>query len=256
MNTQLKRMDVLSNNIANADTTGFKRDIPITRAFTEELLKRLHDSNDTLAEAILPPSIAGTNVTPVGNIDLGVFINSVYTDFTAGRTELTGGTFDLAIEGDGFFVVNGTDENGQAVERYTRDGTFVLDNQRNLATIDGYTVAGENGVLNIPFGDVSINLNGEVYVDNVYLDTLRVAAFEDLQTLRKVGDNFYSATDESVEADFNGSVMQGYKEGSNINAVTEMVSMITVQRAYEANQRMITHQDTILGRAVSDIARR
>ena len=244
MTTQMNRKDVLANNIANSDTTGFKRDTVVTRSFSDELMARINDQTD----------IMGSRV--IGTIRPGVFVDDIFTDFSTGSLQITHGSLDLALSGRGFFVVEDFERNGNRVERFTRDGSFTLNASGTLMTKSGNRVMGERGEIIIPTGEVTITDLGEIYVNGEFIDTLRVVNFEDLHTLRKHGDNLFNTTAQSVMIDFEGLIVQGALESSNVNPVREMVELITVTRTYEANQRMVTIHDNILGRAVNDIAGR
>jgi flagellar basal-body rod protein FlgG len=245
MIAEMNRMDVITNNIANTNTTGYKMDTPITRSFSEELMIRLHDG---LRKAPVN--------TPIGNVTLGVFTDDIYTNFASGPLHQTLGNLDLALSGGGFFTVTTVDLAGAESTLYTRDGAFSQDPAGRLVTKDGGTVQGLNGAITLPAGEILIQEQGQIYVNQVYVDTLLLVDFTDYHTLRKTGDNYYTTTPESVTSLFLGTVQQGYLEGSNVNAVREMVAMITVNRAYEINQRMITLHDATLGRAVTEIASR
>ena len=242
MTTQMKRMDVVANNIANANTTGFKRDTVATQSFSAELARRLDD----------PATPAGRDHdTPMGKMSMGVFVDTVYTDFSTGSLTATGGVYDLALLDSGFFTI-ATD----AGLRYTRDGSFTINAERTLCTKDGYAVQGQSGNITIPDGFVTIAEDGGIYVEGQYVDRLLLADFENPDSLRKAGANLFSTTADSVEKPMTSLVQQGTIENSNINPVREMVEMIALSRAYETNQRMIGIHDTMLGRAVSDIGRR
>lgn len=247
MITQMKKMDVVTNNIANADTTGFKKDIAVTQSFSKELMSRLDDPKYELIK----------HDNQVGDVSLGVFVSSVHTDFSSGSAELTDGTLDLAIEGDGFFsvLVNGSD--GTSTEKYTRDGSFTLGKNGTLLTKTGNVVLSESGgAITLPNGEISINDAGEIYVDNEYIDKLKLVDIENKESLRKYGDNLYDTIDESNVTGFNGKVMQGYLEMSNTNSVQEMVKMITLSRVYEANQKILKASDSALEQAVNNLGKK
>lgn len=246
MMTQMKKMDVVSNNIANADTTGFKKDTVVTQAFSKELMRRLDDPKYELIK----------HNNQIGDVSLGVFVSSVHTDFSNGSAEHTGAALDLAIEGDGFFTVLVSDEDGNTTEKYTRDGSFTLGRNGTLLTASGNVVVGENGIIQLPSGEITINEYGEILVGNEIVDRLRLVDIENKESLRKYGDNLYDTIDESVVIDFNGRVMQGYVERSNVNSIEEMVKMINLSRVYEANQRVLKASDSTLGRAVEQLPRR
>lgn len=246
MQAQMNKMDVVANNIANADTAGFKRDSVATQSFTEELLKRLHD----------PAGYANSHDSSLGMITSGLAVDNIYTDFSNGNIRNTGDRFNAAISGTGFFVIRMTDGTGAAVERYTRDGSFTLNAQRVLISKDGSPVLGQNGVITVPDGEMTIEANGSIVVDGVIIDALRLVNFENPESLRKYGINSYDTTPESVAAPFTGVVRQGFLEDSNVNTIKEMMELISTSRVYEANQRMVTSMDAVLGRAVNDVGRK
>jgi flagellar basal-body rod protein FlgG len=240
MITQMNRMDVVANNIANVDTTGYKRDQVASKSFTEEMMKRIHD-----------PGLRLFKDYPVGRVSQGVYVDDIYTDFSTGPMRQTGGSLDVALNGQGFFCVS---VNGE--ELYTRDGTFVLYPDGTLATKDGGHVLGNNGDITLPNGIINIDESGRIFVSGEYIDTIRTIDITDKHTLRAFKDNYYRTTPESETAAYTGSVVQGFLENSNVSSVKEMVEMITLNRIYEANSRLIAVHDQTLGRAVNDIARR
>lgn len=246
MTTNMQRMDVVSNNIANIDTNGFKKDTAITQSFSEELMKRIND-----------PQYSFYSVPEdVGGVSLGVFVQSVHTNFTEGSLKKTENSLDLAITGDGFFVVQKADENGIPTEHYTRDGAFTLAASGLLMTKDGFPVIGEGGTVIVPDGEIVIDDVGNIYANDTFVDKLKLVDFSNKDTLRKMGSNLYKRIDETTETPFNGMVEQGFVEGSNVNSVKEMVDMISLSRVYEANQKVITTTDTTLQRAVNDLGRK
>ncbi len=244
MTTQMKRMDVVSNNLANADTNGFKKDTVSTKSFADELTKRLDDPKYNFLN--MPEK--------TGNLSLGVYADEVYTDFSQGAVKQTGNKLDCSIGGKGFFSVS-VSKNGETSEKYTRDGSFTLTNDRTLTTKQGYPILGEKGQIKVD-GEFSVDEKGNVYSDGKFVDKLKLTDFNDYKTLRKYGENLTDVTSDTKKVSFAGSVNQGSLEASNVNVVREMVEMITVSRSYEANQRMIQAADQTLGRAVNDLARK
>jgi flagellar basal-body rod protein FlgG len=121
-----------------------------------------------------------------------------------------------------------------------------------LVTKDGNYVMGQNGIITLGTGDFSINEKGEIVQNGAVVDKLKIAQFTDAAKLRKYGDNLVQNNGSDVE-DFTGTVMQGYTEQSNVNVVSEMVDMITVMRAYEANQKVLQAQDDTLEKAVNEV---
>ena len=243
MNVQAQRLEIISNDLANTDTTGYKKDVAVVSSFKEEYIKRLNDTQ---------------NYTPnnevIGKITYGAKIDEVYTDFTQGSVVSTDLETDLALQGSGFFTVQ--TPNGVA---YTRDGNFTINQYGSLVTKEGYPVMGQEGAIELgedyfTSGDkLVVQNNGEVYVGTAYIDTLDIANFEDSRALTKMNDNLFTST--GARGEFTGSVIQSFLETANVNPVSAMVDMITVARAYETNQKMIQTQDNILGKAVNELGR-
>lgn len=251
MMTQMKIMDVVSNNIANVNTTGFKKDDVIARSFNEELMYRIKDNNEVFNT--LPPRAIGT-------VNLGVTVDEVFTNHATGSMQNTNNEFDLAIQGSGYFVAAIPQTDGTVEQKLTRAGNFTLNQDRELVTIEGYHVLGRNGIITIPEGEsqVSINQDGEIFVGEQFIDRVQIVDVPDKDMLRKYGDNFYELTADGVTQPVDGSttVLQGYLETSNVSAVDEMVKMITVQRMYEANQKVITTADSIMQKSANEVGRK
>jgi len=235
MATQRSKMDVVSNNIVNAQTAGFKKDNVISSSFESVMLEELVDSN-----------VIGT-ASEVGPYSFGTHVDSVYTDFTQGSLESTERQSDLAIYGEGFFTVE-TPEG----ERYTRSGNFDVDSDGYLVTSDGCYVLGENGRIQVNPDDFSVTAEGIVISEGVPTDTLRIAGFLNSDSLRKQGDNLYYTGETPVPAS-NYSIVQGALEGSNVDIADEIVDMMTVYRTYEASQKILTMTDETLGLAVNSL---
>jgi len=248
MGIQQKRLDAASNNLANADTGAFRRDVVVTQSFSDVLALRVRDYE-----------MRGFNV--VGNMNLGpmsmgVTINTVHRDFAMGQLNPTGSAFDLALSDMGFFTVNHINSNGEETLMYTRNGTFTISTDGFLVTLDGFDVLDAGGnAIQLPHGEMIVHPNGQITVDGANVATLGLANFESLADMRPFGLNFYTAIEEAVPVAFTGMVMQGVQESSNVNVVQEMVNMIAISRAYEANARMVSIQDETLQQAVNNLAR-
>lgn len=244
MLAQERNVEVTSNNIANMRTTGFKK----YRAEFQDLLYQ--DLRRTGAST----STAGTTV-PVGiQIGSGTRIAATSRIMTQGSVENTGKDLDVAVRGEGFFQVNLPD--GRV--GYTRDGSFEIDANGQMVTVDGYAV-----VPGITFPQdtrsISINKEGEVQVtvgNTTALTTLgqlTLARFVNKAGLEPIGDNFFVETGASgapqVATPGNagyGTLLQNHLEMSNVNAVTEISDLIAAQRAYEMNSRVISAADEML----------
>ncbi|MFP4016861.1 MAG: flagellar basal-body rod protein FlgF [Halanaerobiales bacterium] len=235
MKVNQERLNITANNLANVDTSGFKRDEAVQRSFREELIHR----------------IEGNKATPLGSTGSGVMMEGTFTQHQQGPLQATGNQLDLALEGSGFFVID-TPEG----ERYTRDGNFTINEEGLIVTQQGYPVLGEDGPLQtILDQDINIDTNGQVHLGDIAGDSFQILDFEDPQLLEKTGDNLYRANEDVEEIDADFQIRQGYLENSNVNIVQEMVNMIQVNRHYEANQKVITTNDNILEQAVNSIAR-
>lgn len=211
MINQQKRLDTVTNNLANASTTGFKREGLTSKSFDQMLTVKLNDlSVPYLNEGI-------------GKMSLGVKIGENYTDYSQGSFKETGNTYDLALAGNGFFTISYTDKKGNTSEKYTRDGEFTMDSEGYLRTLEGDYVQGEGGNIMIPVetSEVSIRDNGDIYADGEYVDSLRIVDFEDYNNIEKFGENLYNVVDGATETESTAAVKQGYLEMSNINVVKE-----------------------------------
>lgn len=243
MNAQQTRLDAISNNLANADTTGFKRDIAVSKSFPELLMRRMNDVG------VYETPFGSADVAPIiGKIGLGVETNELYTDFEQGSFKQTSTHTDMALSGEGFFAVE-----TPSGERYTRNGNFLVGKEGILVTKEGYPVLGENGYIRVAEDRFTVNQDGMVYSENdmELIDRFKIVRFDNERYLQKMGSSLYKDTDVTgpayvAEGKERPVVLQNYVETSNVNVVNEMVSMIEVNRAYEANQKTIQAQDTMM----------
>lgn len=243
MNAQQNRLDAISNNLANVDTTGYKRNITVSKNFSELLIRRAN------FDGVYKKSVGSFDAAPIiGKLGLGVETNENYTDFAQGSFRQTGSNIDFAFSGKGFFTVE--TPNG---ERYTRDGNFILGKEGILLTKDGYPVLGENGYIHVDNDKITVNEDGMIYSaeDNQELGRFKVVRFDNERYLKKMGTNLYQKTEISgiphiAEGNERPKFLQGFIETSNVNVVNEMVQMIEVNRAYEANQKTITSEDSMM----------
>lgn len=235
---QSRRLDTIANNLANANTVGYKSDKVLNRAFDDELLLRMGGGQ-------------ASNVRDVGYINHGVYADEVVISFDQGSLDQTYKSTDTAILGQGFFTIL-TDDG----VRYTRDGTFSIDSYGRLVTQEGWPVLGEEGEIYVYDEDYNIDAYGNIVRNDVYTDTLLVVDFDNKDTLRKVGDNQYMNIEPNNQPiQFTGEIKQGYLEGSNVEPIKEIVDMMTVTRSYETNQRIVKMMDDTLGKAVNEVGR-
>lgn len=235
---QRRLMENITNNITNAETTGYKKDHLVSHTFDDVLIERI---NDTYV-------VGQTRV--VGPLGFGTQVDQKYTDHTQGNLEQTGRSTDLAIAGEGLFVME-----TPGGEMYSRAGAFYLNALGYLVDGDGNFLMGANGRVQVGSEDFTVGESGNVIVNGVEVNTIRLVTFEDNTVLRKRGHNLYSAEGAQPAAAANTVVKQGVLENSNVDIGREMVDMMSVYRAYETNQRMLTMIDETVGRAVNDIAR-
>ena len=230
-----RRQEVSANNLANANTVGYKKDTVVAGSFSNMLLYRLDD-----------PPVTGNLPPVVGNIAMGVQLTGIVTDYSKGTQIQTGNQLQFALNGEGYFAVA-----TPAGERYTRNGEFSLDSDGILSTIDGFPVLGKNGEIIVTAGEISVDSSGTVFAGDKKIDSLRVVTFSG--TLQKEGASLFAA--ENPEEMENPEIFQGSVEESNANAITEMVNMIEIMRAYEANQKVLQTHDSTLEKAVNEIGR-
>ncbi|MCB1840436.1 MAG: flagellar basal-body rod protein FlgG [Rhodospirillales bacterium] len=244
MMAQQTNVDVISNNIANMTTTGYKRQ----RAAFQDLIYQ------TLNRPGATSSDAGTTVPSGLQLGLGVKTGAVYREHSQGPIEMTENDLDLAILGRGFFQVELP--NGDTA--YTRDGTFQINENGEIVTVQGYRVlpgitipANATGIDISPSGEVQVNIANQTATSN--LGQLQLADFINPAGLEAIGNNFLLETDASgapvvgnPNEDNFGHLEQGALERSNVDVVSEITELITAQRAYEMNSNVISTSDEML----------
>jgi flagellar basal-body rod protein FlgG len=270
MATQQVRLDTVANNLANIDTDGYKRDVSVHKAFAQLLLRRMDDDG-----VYLHPLGSGDMAPIIGKLGTGVESNELFTQFEQGALKGTDSDFDLAMDGKGFMSVS-TPQG----ERYTRNGSFILGKEGYLETKEGFPVMGENGPIQVKANNFQVDKAGRVWINETYagnpedlvgrednawertvlLDTLKIVDFESTRYLAKQGSSLWKETPlsgpaEILEGQDRPTVLQGFTEASNVNPILEMVRMIEVNRAYEANQKTIQSQDASLGKLINEVAK-
>lgn len=228
-----RRLDVLSNNIANVNTPGFKAEKPMFLEYIEKLENQpLRDRNQRRISMVS---------------DYGV-----YTDFKQGAFEQTGSPLDLALNGDGFFVV----DMGGGKHAYTRNGSFQIDAQRQLVTSAGQPVLdSNNNPIVIPNGDAQIRVNddGTVSTETGVVGQLQVAKFEREQFMTPLGSSLHS-TDEQPQPANGTQIKQGMLESSNVNAIEGITNLIEVNRAYSMANSTVSEEHDRINRAIRKLS--
>ena len=228
----MKRMDIISNNLANVNTPGFKKD----RMLFESLLAG--DQN--------PPAVPQASTA-----DPLLQKENVFIDYALGPVGQTGNTFDLALDGDGFFVVN--TPNGPA---YTRQGNFRLSADGTLVTVDGHPVMGQGGAIRIQGSQIDIDPQGAVVVDGNPAGTISMVDFPKPYNLtRAAGAMFFPADPQTTPQPAKAGIRQGFLEGSNVETISEMVQMIETSRYFEACSKVIKGYDDIAAKATNELGR-
>jgi flagellar basal-body rod protein FlgF len=233
------RADVTANNLANANTGGFKKDFAIMKDYASRQIRRIDD---------------GEKEPEIGAMGAGAQLDAISTSHAAGTMQPTNNSLDFALAGKGFFAV----ETPGGV-RYTRNGAFTRNSAGELVTQDGYRVLGQNGPINLEpagkAGKVTAAEDGRIFLDEVENNTFQLFDFEDETRLRKEGANLFRPP-EGVEAQAaTPKVQQGFIEGSNVNVISEMLNMISGFRAYETNSKVVQAHDTMLDKAVNEVAK-
>lgn len=236
--------ETITNNIANINNTGYKKDVLTKQSFEDVMISN--------RQKLVGNKYVRNNI---GNLNLGVKTNDVKTVFTQGSFKRTDKMTDFGIDGRGFFVA----QNGNQ-RVYTRDGNFKVNQQGYLITSDGCEVLGRNNttgeIEHIYVGDMKFSLDSEnnVQIEGIGApDKLLTADFENYDSLEQMGDNYITVDNPKYDAKVN--VVQGVLEGSNVNPTEEMVKLMEVKRQFETNQKFVKMQDETLEKAANQIGR-
>jgi len=227
---QQHRMAVIANNLANTSTVGYKRDIACARARPERLIFRVPGKQHT------------------GSLGTRVIVDDISVDTATASLKMTGRPTDLAISGPGYFIVD-----TPGGPRFTRAGNFCLNNRGELVTEDGYHVRGDSGVLATGTTQMRVSNDGSVVAGGEMLGRILVAEIPG-RYLVKQGDSLFRLLpggQATIMEQHRVRLNQGYLEESNVNPVREMVGLIEVNRAYEANQRVIRMVDDSLEKLIA-----
>ncbi len=252
MHLEQTRIDYLANNLANVDSSGFKQ---VLSRVSEANAAKQDPATATTATAAPaaappPPPATGFGLWPQQR-ELDMIAG---LDLRQGDLEPTGRGTDVALQGEGFFVVQDAGGN----EYYTRSGGFSLDDQRRLTTAQGYLVQGTGGEIVLAGDAFGIGEDGTVTVDGATPGKLRVVTFADPQKLEHRGDGLMAAPADMPATDApenTARVAQGFLERSNVDPVQTLVAMIQAQRAFEVGAKVLQTNDELLGRATNTLGR-
>lgn len=253
MINEQKRLDTLSNNLANAATNGFKKEGMTSQTFSDELAIKIKDTSYyNMAKKL-------------GTMSMGVHVGESYTDYSQEvmmRREMRPILHWMAMD----FAISFTDKAGNTSVKYTRDGAFTINTQGYLVTKDGDYVLNANGALNSdpgqanyirldPNQDVTVDELGNIYQNDQVVARLGVVDVADYNYIEHYGENMYQLVQGGQVTASDAKVNQGFIEMSNVNVVNEMVDMITIARAYQAGQKVINSIDDTLDKAVNQVGK-
>lgn len=246
LRNEQNRMDIMTNNLANASTVGFKKEGSTSQSFGDVLAVKVKDASVGLAIR-----------QPLGINNPGVKIGENYTDFTQGSMRITDNTFDLAISGEGFFAIEFTSKSGDTSTKYTRAGDFTLNKDGYLVTNEGDYVLDVNSqrIKINPLADTAIKLDGSIEQNGVKVAQIGLVDFADYDYLEKYGETYYEAVEGAEFITSDATIYSGYLEMSNVQVVSEMVEMINITRQYESNQKIMQTYDSSLEIAVNQLGR-
>ncbi len=238
MITETVRTDTIANNLANCNTAGYKKDINVSTDFRNILIERIRDGEYPHPK--------------VGNLGTGAYPLENYVVHSGGNIIDTGNPLNLAISGKGYFTVE-----TPAGIRYTRNGSFTLNDTGQLVTVDGYPVLGSGGQSITVFDNqpVTISQNGRVYNGDQEIGQLDLIDVENSRSMRKEAGIFFRLEDNARVVPFTGKINSGVLEASNVNIIEEMVNLIGSYRAYEINAKAVQTHDQLNDKAVNEVSR-
>jgi len=220
---QERRFQLISQNLSNVQTVGYKKDVPVFSTLFSQALDHSGDEKQ----------------------------DTSVVSFQQGSIEKTGNSLDLAIEGEGFFKV--MTPNGI---RYTRAGHFKLDKEQRLTHANGFPVLGRRGEIRLNGKEMVVEKGGSVKLNGEEADRIALVTFADPTQLRKEGNNLFASEAPEGEKEVEGaSLLQGYLEQSNVNSIEEMVKLIDALRTYESCIKVIQSRDDLNGKVVNELGR-
>lgn len=246
MLNEQNRMDIMTNNLANASTVGYKKEGSTSQSFDDVLTVKIKDQ-----------SVGMRNAQKIGIKNPGVKIGENYTDYSQGSFRITGNTYDLALSGEGFFAIEFTNKAGETDTKYTRAGQFTLNKDGYLVTEEGdYVLDTQNRRIRLnTLINSSITDDGTIYQNDQAVAKIQVTDFADYDYLEKYGETYYQPIQGAQTIASNAQVKSGYLEMANVQIVSEMVNLISITRAYESNQKVVQTIDDTLDVAVNQIGR-
>ncbi|SDG15414.1 flagellar hook-basal body protein [Desulfosporosinus hippei] len=227
--------EVIGDNVVNIKTAGFKEQLASNISFPSKQIYRIGGNSTSEAVAL-------------GGMGTGLGVDQITRSNVQGSLDVTDVKTDLALTTLGYFVVQTPDG-----DRYTRNGHFQLDSEGMLRTSEGFTVQGEEGPIGPLSSDFRVSSEGMIFDQGQEVNRLRIVEIPE-DALQREGQSLYNAT-EGVQASVGAQVQQGAIERSNVDLSGQLVNMMSVMKAYEANQKVIQTQDELLGKAVNEVGK-
>lgn len=237
MLTQNKNLNVISNNLSNVSTSGYKSDRMVSGTFQDAIMSRTANN------------ILGADGDPLGNSSMITVPYETVTNMMDGGWEQTGGSLDFAINGKGFFEVDSQGENV-----YTRNGSFSLDNEGYVVLQGIGRVNGTNGAIRLETDDFTVEPDGKIYdLAGNFVSQLKVVEFDTIDDLKKVGEGVFTGAGNGKAAD--SMVMWKYVETSNVDPVREMTEMLVSQRSLQSAAQVLKMYDAMAAKSATEIGR-
>jgi len=227
--------EVIGDNVANVKTPGYKEQLASNSSFPSMLIQRMGGNQ---------PS----GIVQIGGLGTGVGVDRTALSNAQGALQTTDIKTDLALTSPGYFVVQ-----TPGGERYTRNGHFQLNANGMLQSPDGYALQGVNGPIGPLSSEFSVKADGTIMDKGQIMDRLRVVDIP-VEALKREGQSLYS-TSQPIQVSTTAQVLQGSIEASNVDLSGQMIQMMTVMKAYEANQKVIQTEDEMLGKAVNEVGK-
>jgi flagellar basal-body rod protein FlgG len=271
MITEMYKTENIANDLANVDTAGYKRTVTTAQEYPFHEYFRIKDHLEQINT--IPINMPAS----VGNMGTGVMVNNSSIIFEQGRFEKTEAPLDVALDGPGFFILTKPEKSSSSTkEVFSRNGNFNIDKDGYIINSSGYRLMGysqasepssgrsiyrgdnklQNNLVSLQArgaGQINITLEGIVYQGNDEIGQIALAEPADKNNMRKEGLGHYTNTAKKMNFSSAASIKQGYLEKSNVNPVKAMVELISVQRAFETGQKLITSQDETLGKLFTTV---
>ena len=243
MQVQADRLNITANNLANINTRGYKREVVNVKSFDEVLINAMQFNVSERGKAL-------------GSVSFGNSIDEKRFVFDQGFMEQTGFKTDLAIRGDGFFILS--TPNGET--QYSRSGNFTFDQDGYLISQEGYYVMGQQGRIQIPNKKIHVDLKGVVNTEDgegnyIRVDQIAIADVNDTKALFKLPSGYYTTNANNIKAPGKIDIMQSFLESSNVSIVEETREMMDAKRNFESCQQVIKMLDDVMGKASSEIGK-